>query len=146
MQTPDQDPKRRSIKIGNRVYLNSFELTDAEEELKQNGEVIALKMKPYDATLHKNTVIFKSTPVEELFVHITNLVTAPSLARQPTSFEISEETWKVTYNVARGFETTVGSRPCKEQAIIQIEILDAGDRGNAVQFRRKAGSAEIFYQ
>ena len=145
MQIPDKDQRRRSIKIGNKVYLNSFELTDGEKDLKQNGEVIALKMKPYDAALHKNTVIFKSTPVEELFAHITNLVTAPAPTKQPTSFEISEETWKVTYTIARGFETTVGSRPCKEQAIIQIEILDAGERGNAVQFRRKAGSAEIFY-
>ena len=63
--------------IGNKDYLNSeFELTDGEEELKQNGQVVALKMKPYDATLHKNTVIFKSTPVEELFIHITNLISA----------------------------------------------------------------------
>ena len=71
-------------------------------------------MKPYDAALHKNTVFFKSTPVEELFVHITNLLAAGTITKQSTQLEISEETWKVTYTVTRGYETEVGSKPYKE--------------------------------
>ena len=81
MTVPENNAKTRSIPrgamIGKTTYLNSdFELTDGEEELKQNGQVVALKMKPYDAALHKNTVIFKKTPVEELFFHITDLISA----------------------------------------------------------------------
>ena len=139
-----QDEGRRGpTEIGGRVYLSAdIALTGAEEELKEHKEVILLKQKPYDSSLHSNTVIFMSLSAEDIFKLVTDIL---SKTKASEDFTISKESWKVTYPISKDQINVYGTM-FKESAVIQIEILNAGDRGNAILIKRKAGSSDIFYQ
>ena len=71
------------------------------------------------------------------------------MQEQGQVFDISNNTWKVGFNVSKQINEPVEGEevePVFEQAKIQVEILKVpGQDKYCVDFQRKAGSAILFY-
>jgi len=90
-------------------------------------------MKPYNADLAKTTAFFTDYPPETILKLLTD-----SLATNNTPYEISNKTWKLNYTKTREDEKKEEEGlVMKEQAIIQIELFDAGNQRICVEFKRK---------
>lgn len=92
---------------------------DLTEEELSNPNVIKLNMKPYNADLAKTTSFFTDYTPESILKMLTD-----SLTTSNTSYEISKNTWKVTYTKQRSEEESKSEETLviREQAIIQIEL------------------------
>ena len=110
---------------------------------REDPNVVCLTMKPYVQKLAKTTAFFTDYTPEQILKELTD-----SLAQNSVAFEISDKTWKVTFTKTReeaSEESKEGEQVIREQATIQIELLDAGDGKVCVEFKRKQGSSMIFY-
>lgn len=148
MKKEEKDAQRRALcKIRENVYLSEGDLglTEEEMKMKESGQAFVLSLRKYDESLDTNTVIFMVDPVENVFKSVTK--TLDEYPVSPPQYEISDKHWKLNYTMARTYEAqSQDGNPFKESAMIQVELLNAEERGIAIQFRRKAGSALIFYQ
>ena len=105
-------------------------------------------MKEYNKDLAKTTAFFTDYNVDRIFHDLIH-----SLESSGITFEISTKTWKLTYTKAREEEekeVTQSDLVIREQATIQIELLDAGRNVAGVdiicvEFKRKTGSSMVFY-
>jgi serine/threonine protein kinase len=130
---------RRGQKIKDNVYM-SGNLSQAD---KDDPNVICLNMKPYNPNLAKTTAFFTDYTPEQILKELTD-----SLSSNAIAYNISDKTWKVTFTKTRdegSEESKEGEQVIREQASIQIELLDAGDGKVCVEFKRKQGSSMIFY-
>merc|ERR1712014_168013 len=130
---------RRGQKIKDNVYM-SGNLSQAD---KDDPNVICLNMKPYNPQLAKTTAFFSFYTPVQILKELTD-----SLNSNNVSYNISNTNWKVTFIKTReegNEETKEGEQVIREQASIQIELLDAGDGKVCVEFKRKQGSSMIFY-
>ena len=109
----------------------SEELTEDEAN---NPNIIKLNMKPYNPELAKTTAFFTDYTPEQVLKELSD-----SLNTNNTTHEISNKTWKLTFTKTNE-ETQEESKDeivMREQATIQIELLDAGDGKICVEFKRK---------
>merc|ERR1712110_1026622 len=128
MKAKQGNKTRRGEQIANNVYLSAEDLTVEESK---DPHIIKLDMKPYNADLAKTTAFFTDYPPETILKLLTD-----SLATNNTPYEISNKTWKLNYTKTREDEK-------KEQAVIQIELFDAGNQRICVEFKRKQGSSMV---
>merc|ERR1712151_681534 len=133
MKAKQGNKTRRGEQIANNVYLSAEDLT---EEESKDPHIIKLDMKPYNADLAKTTAFFTDYPPETILKLLTD-----SLATNNTPYEISNKTWKLNYTKKKEEEGLV----MKEQAVIQIDLFDAGNQRICVEFKRKQGSSMVFY-
>lgn len=93
-------PRRAIVQVQDRVYLNSGELTEEENKMKEVSQVIQLSMKLYDpCSVDKNTTIFTDQAVENVFSLLTS-----ALDESNTPYQISEKSWKLTFNKSRTYD------------------------------------------
>ena len=117
-------------------------MNDSETKVENAGST-NLALKPYDQKLAKNTAFFTDYTPEEILNEITS-----SLEEHKIPFKISDKAMKLTFIKTReeqAEEQKDGEQVIREQATIQIELLDAGDGNVCVEFKRKQGSSMIFY-
>jgi len=114
---------------------------DLTEEESKDPHIIKLDMKPYNADLAKTTAFFTDYSPESILKLLTD-----SLNSYNTPYEISNKTWKLNYTKTREEDKKEESGlVMKEQAVIQIELFDAGNQRICVEFKRKQGSSMVFY-
>merc|ERR1711971_214608 len=119
---------RRGEQIANNVYLSAEDLT---EEESKDPHVIKLDMKPYNADLAKTTAFFTDYSPETILKLLTD-----SLNTNNTPYDISNKTWKLNYTKTREEDKKEESGlVMKEQAVIQIELFDAGNQRICVEFK-----------
>lgn len=107
--------------------------------------VIKLTMKPYNAALAKTTSFFTDYAPEAILAQLTD-----TLSSEHIPYEISNKTWKLCYTKEKADDEVEANLKeqnivIKEQAIVQIEMFDAGNGRICVEFKRKQGSSMIFY-
>jgi hypothetical protein len=139
MKNKVKNQTRRGEQIANNTYMSG----DLTIEEQNNPQVIRLNMKPYNAELGKTTAFFTDYSPEQVLKELTDTLSANN-----TTYQISNKTWKVTFTKTREEaqeESKEGQLVIREQAAIQIELLDAGEGRTCVEFKRKQGSSMIFY-
>ena len=129
---------RRGEQIDDKIYVTE-QFTDKEV----NGlQVVKLNLKPFNTTLKSNTSFFTDYKADQVLKQLVDV-----LVRQSVKYEISDKTWKINFTKDRNNADKKKNEQMmvKESAGIQIDILDAGDNKLCVEFKRKSGSAMIFY-
>ena len=103
-------------------------------------------MKPFDPDNTKTMNFFSLHPPEEILGSLATL-----LDKLNYTYTISSKSWKLRYSTVKvlqpfELEAEKGIQELKEQATIQVEILDASDGMICVEFSRVGGSSSLFYQ
>ena len=133
------DGDRRGPVHDKKEYIRDGDLTLQEKQRVKEGELVPLKMRAYDSSAGNNPVIFSKEPVENLAMALFNMLSEES------NLEVSKKTWKLNFTSENRIDMP-DKKLLKEKVQILIELLDAGDRLVAIQFRRKAGSSLLFHQ
>ena len=132
---------RRDFQLGGKVYLSHEEQVDASNA---TAEIIRLRIKDYVETQGRTHAFFSHFKPDYLLQTLTR-----NMQEQGQVFDISNNTWKVSFNVSKQINEPVEGEevePIFEQAKIQVEILKVpGQDKYCVDFQRKAGSAILFY-
>ena len=132
---------RRDFQLGGKVYLSHEEQVDTSNA---TAEIIRLRIKDYVETQGRTHAFFSHFKPDYLLQTLTQ-----KMQEQGQVFDISNNTWKVNFNVSKQINEPVEGEevePVFEQSKIQVEILKVpGQDKYCVDFQRKAGSAILFY-
>lgn len=139
----------RDFTLDNKVYLGVDDLVT--QEIKDlNCEVIKLRAKEYYGGPNPKNAFFSLYKPDYLFEELLK-----KLGREGQNFKVDDQTWKITFDcekilpkeeVVEEEEHEEYVNIGKENCSMQVQISQVpGQNKHCVEFKRKAGSALLFY-
>lgn len=136
---------RRDFAFGGKVYLREDEIAGPETTADQ---IVRLRLKEFQGERGGPNQFFSVFKPDYLLTELT-----ASMNTEGKEFTVSDATWKVNFSESKQINAEDDEEESKsdadaifEKTNIQVEILKvAGQDKYCVDFKRKAGSAILFY-